>query len=88
MEQNKKTEEPKSAVKAAAPVEEAKPKSVLELLEEDDEFEVCVCFSLVNIMEISDFILHRNLKVDHGKLLLLKRLMIHSCGRMIGKMMT
>ncbi len=44
MEQNKKTEEPQSAVKAAAPVEEAKPKSVLELLEEDDEFEVC-CFS-------------------------------------------
>lgn len=42
----------------------------------------------VNIAGISDFILHRNLKVDHGKLLLLKRLMIHSCGRMIGKMMT
>ncbi len=40
MEQNKKNEEPKSAVKAAPAEEETKQKSVLELLEEDDEFEV------------------------------------------------
>jgi hypothetical protein len=71
----------KSTVGATQPANEKK--SVLELLEEDDEFEVKL-FSL--FLCKSFYLLFRSLKVRHGKIRLAVR-RISSCGRMTGRTM-